>query len=104
MVPGGMELPPALSTGRSANFTTIGRTLGYYPGPMPERAALITLLIVDRPLCLECIVIRSGIDRLGVETYLDRVKEHLIVFHEDSDRCRACGIVGKVYALDRIPL
>ena len=78
--------------------------MGYYPGPMPERTALITLLIVDRPLCLECIVIRSGIDRLAVETYLERVKEHLTVFHEDSDRCRACGIVGKVYALDRLPL
>ena len=71
---------------------------------MPERAALITLVIVDRPLCLDCIVVRSGIDRPTVEAYLHRIKEHLTVFHEDSDRCRACGIVGKVYALDRLPL
>jgi len=71
---------------------------------MPERAALITLLIVERPLCLLCIAARVNLPSGDVYEYLGVIRDHLTVFHEDSDRCRACGDVTKVYALKRLPL
>jgi hypothetical protein len=68
---------------------------------MPERA-LIALLIVDRPLCLDCISVRAAVPQREVIEYLHRLRDHLTVFHEDSGRCEACGTVGKVYSLDRL--
>ena len=71
---------------------------------MPQRAALIALLIVERPLCIDCIAERAHLLPPEVQGYFDLIRDHLAVFHEDSDRCRACGIVGKVFSLDRLPL
>ena len=71
---------------------------------MPRHAALIALLIIERPLCLDCITTRSALSAIDAQEYLDRLRGHLAVFHEDSGRCRACGINGKVFSLDRLPL
>jgi hypothetical protein len=76
---------------------------------MPERSALIALLIIDRliidrPLCLPCIAGRASTTELAAAGYLALMREHLAVLHEDNDRCRACGIVGKVFSLSRMPL
>ena len=71
---------------------------------MPETIAMITRLIVARPLCAICIAERTGLSPLDLEPYFARIRASIAVFHEDSDRCRGCGIVGKVYSLDRLPL
>jgi hypothetical protein len=71
---------------------------------MPERSALIALLIVERPLCIPCIAIRSSTTEFVVSGYLAVMREHLAGLHEDNDRCRACGTVGKVFSLSRLPL
>ena len=71
---------------------------------MPERVVLIAVLIIERPLRLDCIAVRAGLSVPDVQSYLDRIRASLKVFHEDTDRCRACGTVGKVFALDRLPL
>ena len=65
---------------------------------------MIALLIVERPLCLPCISVRAGLSEPDVQSYLIRIRNSLKVYHEDSDRCRACGTIGKVYALDRLPI
>ena len=69
---------------------------------MPERAALIAGLIIDRPLCFDCIAARSSLTVPEVEHYLLRVQTSLNI-HEDQDRCRACGAPAKVVSLDRVP-
>ena len=40
---------------------------------MPERAALIAALIVERPLCLECIEAKTGMDRSETDAYLVKI-------------------------------
>jgi hypothetical protein len=71
---------------------------------MPERMALITLLIIDRPLCRDCITSRSGTSPTDLDGYLARLRESTTVFHEGSERCGACGTVDTVYSLSRLPL
>jgi hypothetical protein len=71
---------------------------------MPDTIALIALLIVGRPLCVACIAERIGLSPMDLESYFARIRASLTVFHEDSDRCQGCGMVGKVYSLDRLPL
>jgi len=58
---------------------------------MPERAALIAVLIIDCPLCVDCIAAKSEISLAGVKGYLKR----------SEGRCRACGSVGNVFSLNR---
>ena len=71
---------------------------------MPERAALIALLIVDRPLCIDCIVLRANTPAPAVEHYLEVIGGSLALLHEDTGRCRACGTLRKVYSLTQPPL
>jgi formamidopyrimidine-DNA glycosylase len=70
---------------------------------MPERSALITLLILERPLCMDCIAVRSALPVTFVQDYLGRIHASLTVYHEENDRCRACGTVTKVYSVSRLP-
>jgi hypothetical protein len=68
---------------------------------MPERAALIAVLIIDCPLCVDCIAAKSEISLAGVKGYLKRM-EGMVGFHRASEgRCRACGSVGNVFSLNR---
>ena len=60
---------------------------------MPERAALMAVLILERPMCLDCMETKTGMDRHETEAYL----QHLRRSH--GDRCRMCGTVGTVYWL-----
>ena len=68
---------------------------------MPERSALVAVLILERPLCVACLVGKSGLSREQVMHYLGLMRKTLDVKHGD-DRCRACGIHGPVYSLVRI--
>jgi hypothetical protein len=68
---------------------------------MPDRAALIALLIVYRPLCLDCIAARVNMPTDLTASYLARLRTVAGYREEDGDRCRACGTVGKVYSFTR---
>ena len=68
---------------------------------MPPRAAMIALLIIERPLCLACIASRANTTEVAVQGYLAVMRQTLTVYHEDTARCRACGTIGKVYSLTR---
>ena len=67
---------------------------------MPERAALIALLIANRPLCIDCIVLRSETPAPVVEHYLERIRDAIDVFR------RHCSVraLRKVYSLTQPPL
>jgi hypothetical protein len=60
---------------------------------------LIAVLIMDRPLCVECIAASSEISLAGVRSYLKKMEE--IVHRASEGRCRACGTLGNVFSLDR---
>jgi hypothetical protein len=67
---------------------------------VPEHAALIALLILERPLCLECIATKAGVSLSEAERYLGLIEKGLsIVTHES--RCRTCGEPRTVFSLSR---
>jgi len=70
---------------------------------MPEHAALIAALIVERPLCLECIETKTGMDRSETDAYLLKIASVLQLRRSAGDRCRACGEIGRVYWLIQPP-
>jgi hypothetical protein len=68
---------------------------------MPEQTALLTALILDRPLCSSCIAAKTGLTSdLALETLLERIRR-VLPLHRDQGRCRACGLDTTVISVDR---
>jgi hypothetical protein len=67
---------------------------------MPERAALIAVLIKERPLCVACISSKSGLTHGDVESFLASIEKNVDV-KQALDRCRTCGSLGPVFSLIR---
>ena len=65
---------------------------------MPEaKAALGTLLIVERPLCARCIS-ESGITSTDIVAYVKNTAA-LFTLNDNIDRCPRCGSPAKVFSL-----
>ena len=58
---------------------------------MPERFAIITGLLLDRPTCIECLCEKSGIKPTRVKSILARISTVMRVHQIENARCRACG-------------
>ena len=58
---------------------------------MPERFAIITWLLLDRPTCMECLSEKSGIKPTRVKSILARISRVMQVRDLPAGRCRACG-------------
>ena len=67
---------------------------------MPERGALVAVLIIERPLCVECISGKSGLATGEIESLLATIERSVSLTHA-TDRCRACGEPTEVYSLSR---
>ena len=67
---------------------------------MPEAAALVTALLVERPLCIDCLVVKAALTTAVVEETLARMARVLTVYRRE-DRCRVCGSVGPVVSAQR---
>ena len=67
---------------------------------MPERAALIAVLIVGRPLCADCIAVRGNISPYDLGDHLQRCR---VCTRSTSSATAAapCGVVGEVYSLQQ---
>jgi hypothetical protein len=70
---------------------------------MPEKAALIAALILERPLCIECIEAKTGLDRRETKSYLVRIGRVVQLRRSKGDRCQSCGEIGRVYWLIQPP-
>jgi GTP-sensing pleiotropic transcriptional regulator CodY len=70
---------------------------------MSAQAALITALIVDRPLCLSCIADKSGVTVERVSEALHAIGSALVLTSR-NDHCTACGTTTTAYAVARPPL
>jgi ribosomal protein L40E len=57
---------------------------------MPNRAAVIVALILNHPLCTECLATKSGLSLADLDTSIATIEASLILRHA-ADRCRACG-------------
>jgi hypothetical protein len=68
---------------------------------MPEKAVLITALIMERPLCMDCLVARSLVPPTDIEASLLQIRRVLELRRVDEERCRTCGNIGPVLYLER---
>ena len=57
---------------------------------MPNHAALVTALILNHPLCTQCLATKSGLSLTDVKATIATIEASLILHHA-ADRCRACG-------------
>jgi hypothetical protein len=69
---------------------------------MPDTAALIALLILERPLCLPCIAMKVSISVTCVELALAPIGPIVWIRRRSSERCRACGDTGILVSLTRL--
>jgi hypothetical protein len=68
---------------------------------MPAVAALISVLIMERPLCVDCIALRAQVGAGVIMTYLATIEAAVKVRRGVDDRCRACGAIGRTYSVTR---
>jgi hypothetical protein len=57
---------------------------------VPQITAVIMSLIIERPMCVECIATRTQISVDAVKGYIDRMRASVHI-HDSSGRCRTCG-------------
>lgn len=67
---------------------------------MPDHAALVTALILDRPTCIRCIAIKSSMTPLAMDTTIGFI-ERVLILHRSTDRCRVCGVTDTVLSAER---
>lgn len=67
---------------------------------MPYRAALITALILDRPMCSDCIAEKAGLSAADLDATLTTIRA-VLQLHSGMDRCRTCGLTTTVLSVDR---
>jgi len=58
---------------------------------MPEHAALIAILIVDRPICLACIATKLDMNPTSVMGHLEQISKSVNVRRSATERCQQCG-------------
>jgi hypothetical protein len=68
---------------------------------VPEFAALITVTIMDRPLCVDCIAVRAQVGVELVIAYLAKIESAVTMRRNLDDRCRTCGAMGRTYTITR---
>ncbi len=67
---------------------------------MPEVAALITGLILERPLCLPCLATKSALTVTVVERTIATIGT-VMRFYRGPERCRACGVTTNAVWVER---
>ncbi len=57
---------------------------------MPEVTALVMALIIERPMCVDCIAARAQVSREAVKARIDEMRATVRI-KDGTGRCRACG-------------
>jgi len=64
-----------------------------------ERESLVSVLIVERPLCMHCITTKATASMTEVEMAFDSIRKLLNLRRDETGYCRSCGTVGTVYRI-----
>lgn len=72
----------------------------YFASAMPDRAPLITALILDRPMCLPCIAAKSLVSVETARSTLETIATALVL-QRRTGRCVACGETTAVHSVGR---
>ena len=57
---------------------------------VPEITAVVMALIIERPMCVECIAARAQVPADTIKSYIDRMRASVHI-QDGSGRCRTCG-------------
>ena len=68
---------------------------------MPEHSAVIALLLLERPTCLDCTATKARLTVSEVDRYLTMIGTRLELTRHPSERCRVCGNIGPAFSLVR---
>ncbi len=67
---------------------------------MADEVVLIVALILERPLCLDCIAMKGGMSLDEAGAVLQRVTA-VLELQSESARCRSCGATAKAFSVER---
>jgi len=67
---------------------------------MPDATAIITALILERPLCLPCLIDKSGFTFKVIGDTVDRMAS-VVAVHRETRRCHACGETVETVSVSR---
>ena len=70
--------------------------------PLPDRVVIVTGLLLDRPMCLDCIATKAGVTVDEAVDTLVRVTAVLELTSERA-RCRNCDADTAVFSLQPKP-
>ena len=65
-----------------------------------QTAAMVSALILGRPLCVPCMAAKTVTDEADAKGALASIAEHRLLRRRDHERCRNCGEVVLAYWLD----
>ena len=69
---------------------------------LPQQTALLTAMLLDGPLCIECIKEKSGLTRTDdIAKALRQVVSLLVLRRYELDQCRGCAEERQVFVLER---
>jgi hypothetical protein len=68
---------------------------------MPKLMVVVTALVLERALCMDCIVAKASATPEEIEAVLFRLSRVLRLHRAGLERCRACGNIGATISLDR---
>ena len=57
---------------------------------MAEIAAVVMALIIERPMCVDCIATRAQVSPEAIKTRIDQMRATLTI-KDGTGRCRVCG-------------
>jgi hypothetical protein len=57
---------------------------------MPEKAALIAVLLVGKPSCMTCLAEKAAISPGAVQAYLDRMRAVVQLREQQAGQCERC--------------
>src|SRR5262245_1422545 len=85
----------------SANLAHSFVTGGEEAMPERRRASLVTTLIMERPLCLQCIASKATATEAEVLDALASIQQSGLDLRTEHGRCRACGTETTVHRINR---
>jgi hypothetical protein len=94
----GRRARPGKHPARQPRPTDLGSTAQEVP--VPKNAALVTALLIERPTCIRCILVRAGMTPLDFDATLE-VIETVLVLRRRTDRCWLCERTETVLSVDR---
>ena len=65
-----------------------------------ERTALLAALLLDRPLCVDCIAAKMRLTESEIAESVTRIRRTIVLREYVPGRCRACGEHHPVFVLE----